>query len=106
MKKYKSVYREGFKPNFKSAQKFADYLNNTLIPDLEDSGKEATAEDFEQGVDHLEYLIDKGKILNVKGLKNLISFLKGTLIPDLKDFGSKATAKDFEELIYWIEKLR
>ena len=37
--------------------KFAKYLTETLVPDLRDSGSDATADDFETAAHHLEQLI-------------------------------------------------
>jgi len=35
-------------PNFSSSEEFSDFLDNTLIPDLQESGLDATADDFEE----------------------------------------------------------
>jgi len=37
-------------PNFRTADDFCDYLESTLIPDLFESGNDATAEDFQEAV--------------------------------------------------------
>lgn len=42
--------------NFDDATKLCDYLTNTLVPDLRESGSEATADDFEDCVAHIEHL--------------------------------------------------
>jgi len=43
--------------NFKRPSDFTEYLRNTLIPDLLDSGSQATAEDFEEAVEHIDQLL-------------------------------------------------
>ena len=42
-------------PNFTSPEDFAEYLEETLIPDLEANGSQATADDFKEAV----YWIDQ-----------------------------------------------
>lgn len=39
-----------------SADDFVDFLENTLIPDLYESGRDATAEDFETAVKFIKQL--------------------------------------------------
>jgi hypothetical protein len=43
--------------NFKRPSEFTEYLRNTLVPDLLDSGSQATAEDFEEAVEHIDQLL-------------------------------------------------
>lgn len=43
-------------PNFETAQDYINYLRNTLIPDLRDSGFDATADDFEEAIYWIELL--------------------------------------------------
>lgn len=45
-------------PNFETAQYYINYLRNTLIPDLRDSGFDETADDFEEAI----YWIEKKNI--------------------------------------------
>jgi len=84
-----------FEQNFDTADDFITFLETTLIPDLKDSGKTETANDFEKGVELLK---------NNKTDEEFVTFLQDTLIPDLIDSGTEATANDFEELIYWMGK--
>jgi len=42
--------------SFDSANELTAYLTNTLIPDLRDSGSEATADDYEDCVAHIKAL--------------------------------------------------
>jgi len=42
--------------NFNDPTALCDYLTHTLIPDLRESGSEATAEDFEDCVAHIKAL--------------------------------------------------
>jgi len=37
-------------PNFNSAREFTQYLVDVLIPDLRESGSDATADDFTEAV--------------------------------------------------------
>lgn len=81
-----------------STDEWLDFLKDTLIPDLYDSGKDATAEDFERGVRMIEGEedIDKGFAL----------WLRDTLIPDLLESGYSETAKDFHDLAWHIERAK
>lgn len=78
-----------------SEAEYLDYLKNTLIPDLKDSGSEATAEDFEEIVKNLE-----AKTYD----EEFVDYLENTLIPDLWDSGKGATAEDFEQGVYFMEE--
>jgi len=40
--------------NFETKEEFVDYLQNTLIPDLRASGRDGTAEDFEEALEWLQ----------------------------------------------------
>lgn len=40
-------------------QVFVDYLTNTLIPDLRDSGRDATADDFEMCIKIIRFYADR-----------------------------------------------
>ena len=44
-------------PTFNTASEYVAYLRETLIPDLRDSGSEATADDFDEAVHWLQYTI-------------------------------------------------
>jgi hypothetical protein len=50
MERYKRQFEEAFRPNFKNAHDFVNYLLRTLIPDLKKSGMDATAEDFQEAI--------------------------------------------------------
>jgi len=69
-----------------SKEDFIAFLEETLIPDLKESGNEFTAEDFESLVEMLKTGKKDAKFIN---------FLKTTLIPDLKKGGRVETAADF-----------
>lgn len=73
---------------------FVDYLENRLIPDLEESGQEATAEDFETLAKFLrDPELTEADEWSIVGF---VSFLENTLIPDLKASGREFTAADFQ----------
>lgn len=74
---------------------FIDFLENTLIPDLKESGYELTAESFEEGIEYLSQVM-KGKA--TKHVATYIYWLKDTLIPDLRTSGMTLTADDFQRL--------
>jgi len=44
--------------NFEDPAKLTSYLRNTLIPDLQESGSYATAQDFADCATHIEQLAD------------------------------------------------
>lgn len=79
--------------------RFINYLQNTLMPDIMDSGKKEMAEDF--------------KILNgfLKGshrsygrsMPEFIDYLQSVLIPGLRESGEELTALDFETGIKLIQ---
>lgn len=75
---------------------FIYFLQNTLIPDLKESGYDYTATDLEDGIQYL------GQVVNGKGsqakIGGFVAYLKDTLIPDLKEGGRVETAKDFTRL--------
>jgi len=72
---------------------YIKYLKETYIPDLRESGKDATADDFETMIDFIE---GKEKSHGYTP-ETFRSFLESTLIPDLKESGDDATIEDFEE---------
>lgn len=48
-----------FKPNFKSIEELCQFLEDTLIPDLKESGTVETAHDFEEVI----YWLKKEQII-------------------------------------------
>jgi hypothetical protein len=78
---------------------FVKYLQETLIPDLKESGSLAMAEDFEEAVE----FIKDGVLANRKNAMEFVRYLQDTLIPDLKESGSLATAEDFETAVSLIK---
>ena len=72
-------------------EEFMDYLNQRLIPDLQESGYEATARDFTVCLAFMEW--DKG---------GFISYLVNVLIPDLRESGHHETAKDFAKAVHFL----
>lgn len=85
------------KPRSDSAEDFTQYLEETLIPDTRESGREFTAEDYETCVEYI-----KGE--KVSGKKEFVDYLKNTLIPDLRESKRDGSADDFEEAIHWMTK--
>lgn len=83
------------KKAFKTAEDYIDYLTNTYIPDLEESGKTETANDFKKIIQ----LISKGRYD-----EEFVSFIENTMIPDLVDSGNTSTKEDYEEGIKWMRK--
>lgn len=79
----------------KARRDFADYLERTLIPDLKESGLEATAEDFEECV---------GLIRSGQKDPAFADWLSSTLIPDLKESGRIYTAQDFQKCVRFIRR--
>ena len=88
------LVKEAFQPNFDSAQEYINFLENTLIPDLTESGNDSTVEDFEQIIDAI-----KDKDVD----EEFISLLKH-LERDHRESGTDATADDYAEGVYWIKK--
>ena len=81
------------------AQSFSDFrefLSETLIPDLRESGMDSTADDFESAVKYLTY----GRDRNYPKWK---TFITKTLVPDLRESGYKETAKDFMTAVKFID---
>lgn len=79
---------------------FIYYLEDTLIPDLKESGRTATAEDFETLV----------KLLRAptkapgpwKSTVEFVQYLEETLVPDLYQSDHTFTAKDFQTgIAFW-----
>jgi hypothetical protein len=79
----------------KARREYVEFLDNTLIPDLKESGYEATAEDFEE----CSRLIRAGK-----KDAGFADWLSRTLIPDLKASGRIYTAQDFQRCVRFIRK--
>lgn len=102
------TFREATRKKVSSTAKsdYIEYLNDTLIPDLKDSGSAETAKDFEYIVE----IIKTGKLPETAteywdSLEEFIGYLEKTLIPDLKESGRTATAEDFEEGMKYITPL-
>jgi hypothetical protein len=74
---------------------FVDFLKKRLIPDLRESGMDATADDYQRGISLYR---DKKGVLPITSFMNYLKYLRGTLIPDLKASGSESTAADFERM--------
>ena len=82
-------------------QEFIDYLENTLIPSLRDSGSEATAEEFELGAQILKSGYHPSGD-SEQNLADWVSWLQNTWIPDLRQDGYEATADDVDTLIRFL----
>lgn len=74
---------------------FVDFLKKRLIPDLRESGMDATADDYQRGISLYR---DKKGVLPITSFMNYLKYLRETLIPDLKASGSESTAADFERM--------
>jgi len=74
---------------------FVDFLKKRLIPDLRESGMDATANDYQRGISLYR---DKKGVLPITSSMNYLKYLRETLIPDLKASGSDSTAADFERM--------
>lgn len=76
------------------AKSFVRYLERTLIPDLQESGREATAEDFQA----LAAFLADPELDTSHGwsLERFVEFLEDRLVPDLYESGHELTAQDFE----------
>jgi len=84
------------KLNFKNSGDFIKYLHGTLVPDLRESGHDATADDFVQAIKYMRFPNEE--------TNDFINYLTKTLIPDLKESGHDATADDFSEAVHWIKE--
>lgn len=51
MKATKAMNNAALRHGWKDQADFVDYLRDTLIPDLKESGSEATAQDFQVALD-------------------------------------------------------
>ena len=78
------------------------YLEETLIPDLKESGKEFTAEDFETMVKFLR----GAEVADEWSKERYIEFLEETLIPDLKESGAEYTAEDFQRGVSFLKRMK
>lgn len=56
------------------AQDFVHYLNHTLIPDLKQSGLTATAEDFEEAVEHIKHPHEGSIVLSYDHLEQVFPY--------------------------------
>ena len=74
---------------------FVNFLKKRLIPDLRESGMDATADDYQRGI---SLYMDKKGVLPITSSMNYLKYLRETLIPDLKASGSDSTAADFERM--------
>ena len=45
--------------NFDSPRELVEYLRQTLVPDLRESGSDATADDFEDCAAHIEIFLSE-----------------------------------------------
>jgi len=88
-----SPVHKGFKPYYKRWDEYMGFLEDTLIPDLEES-KSSYAEDFNRILAMLkgEEVIDREYIL----------WLRTTLIPDSIESGYTSTAHSLQEGLYWL----
>ena len=90
----------------RSAKAHVDYLRGRLIPDLRESGRDATADDFVTCTENIDRLLAQRLPRRASAAtKRHVAFLTDTLIPDLKESGYEFTAQDFEKCVSLIERL-
>lgn len=82
-------------------EQFIDFLEHTLIPDLYDSGMEATAEEFETGIGILRREPTQENFQNME-IRLWVRWLQDTWIPDLRRSGNTETANDVDTMIRFI----
>ena len=75
---------------------FCRYLTSTLIPDLREDGRGATADDFMEAV---KYIRSRSQSWDVM---EFADYLSRTLIPDLMHSGRTCTADDFRMAVEFI----
>lgn len=54
--------------NFNTVTEYVSYLENPLIPDLRESGKDATADDFQEAIDWISKLREENGTLRMENL--------------------------------------
>lgn len=86
---------------FSDVKDYISYLTETYIPDLRESGKDATADDLEDIINVLNGKQPK----NFDNKEHLIDFLEYTLIPDLRRSKDYETAKDFKTGLRFMKKM-
>ena len=95
-----TTFREATRKKVSSTAKgdYIEYLTDTLIPDLHESGSTETAKDFEVLLHVIKTgALPEGADDTWESVDDFAAYLKQTLIPDLKDSGRTATADDFDE---------
>ena len=96
----------------KSEKDFIYFLEETLIPDLKESGSEGYVDDFEEGLDYLEYYEEHGvfprgggpKWRRKGGVEDYLDYLHNTIIPDSIEGGWTETAKDLKRMAKMVER--
>lgn len=79
---------------------FVYYLESTLIPDLKEGGRDATAEDFEDLVRLIKHPTKAPGAW--KSTVDFVKYLEETLVPDLYQSDHTFTAKDFQTgIAFW-----
>lgn len=101
--KAKQVIQQMAKPyaDAEYRQQFIDYLEHTLIPDLYDSGRDATAEEFETGVRLLKNAPEDNEQIGHE-INDWVLWLQQAWIPDLYRSKTDETAKDVETMIRFL----
>jgi hypothetical protein len=82
-------------------EEFVYYLEHVLIPDLHESGRDATAEEFEHGVNVLKQEPTQAGFQDMD-LRLWVRWLQDTWIPDLYRSALDETAHDAETMIRFI----
>lgn len=93
---------------------FIRFLEGTLIPDFKESGSEGYVEDFEEGLDYLEYYEDHGvfprgggpRWRRPGGVEDYLDYLHNTIIPDTIESRGKdsGTVRDLKRMAKMIER--
>jgi hypothetical protein len=99
------TFKEASRTKISSTAKadYLEYLADTLIPDLKESGSEETAKDFEVLADIIKTSqMPDGADDTWANINEFREYLEKTLIPDLEESGRTATAEDFKEGIRYI----
>jgi hypothetical protein len=83
----------GFKPNFRTRKDFVYFLENTLIPDFEES-ESGYAQDF----DRLAGMLKGAEPVDIE----FLNWIRDTLLPDTDSSGLEETAHDLREALWWL----
>jgi hypothetical protein len=92
---------------------FIVFLEQTLIPDLKESGSDGYVDDFEEGLDYIETYESFGwrehaadPLAYKRRVENYVDYLRDTIIPDTIESRGKdsGTARDLKRMAKMIER--